>query len=517
MVQDIRIGELLMGDDSTPRRVNNLVTGNDTLYEIDCQNGDKFTVNKDHILCLKYSKNKHIYFSKSKCAYIVAWFDKSIKSKTFSNKQEAEKYIQDINENQYLEISVKNYLKLSNKLQSNFKCYMTGVDFNEKYIELDPYMLGIWLANNKNTDKYTDKYIGNSIEVNTTNSKILKYFRDNLYKYNCYFDYKDDCGYTIRSCENRNQFLEKLMKYDLKHIPFNYKCNSRSIRLSLLSGLIDSYGKYKNGNYILIQTNKTLTEDISYLCRSLGFYSCIKENLCKKTNDIYYCVYVSGDKLNDIPILSSSKQYKKYVYSRNLELISFKINEVGLGDYYGFTVDKNSKYLMGNFIVTHNSLVAALLFAELKMRHYKAEYVQEYAKTLVWQGRFDDLANQYNVSLEQYRMIKAVSGKVEFICLDSPLLIGLYYNRHHPTNVCNIEKTEFMIRSKMEEFDNIYIFLERNEEYPFETEGRIHSEEQSKNIDKQFLELLDELNIKYKTFKSDKRNIDAILEYVISS
>ena len=30
------------------------------------------------------------------------------------------------------------------------------------------------------------------------------------------------------------------------------------------------------------------------------------------------------------------------------------------------------------------SLVAALLFAELKMLHYKAEYIQEYAKILIW-------------------------------------------------------------------------------------------------------------------------------------
>jgi hypothetical protein len=172
-----------------------------------------------------------------------------------------------------------------------------------------------------------------------------------------------------------------------------------------------------------------------------------------------------------------------------------------------------------NFVAspsTGKSLMAALIFSELKMRHYKAEYVQEYAKTLIWQDRLDDLANQYNVSLEQYRMIKSVNGKVDYICLDSPLLLGVFYNRYHDGNVCNVDKTEKMILSKMSEFDNIYIFLERNEEFPYETEGRIHNEEQSNVIAVQLLDLLDELGIKYRKFKSDKKNVQDMLDYILN-
>ena len=172
-----------------------------------------------------------------------------------------------------------------------------------------------------------------------------------------------------------------------------------------------------------------------------------------------------------------------------------------------------------NFVASPSSgksLMAALIFSELKMKHYRAEYVQEYAKTLVWQGRLDELANQYNVSLEQYRMIKSVDGKVEYICLDSPLLLGLYYNRYHEDNVCDIPKTERMILSKMSEFENIYIFLDRNTEFPYETEGRIHTEEQSRVIATQLLELLDTLGIKYRRFKSDRSNVKEILDYILS-
>jgi ABC-type dipeptide/oligopeptide/nickel transport system ATPase component len=160
------------------------------------------------------------------------------------------------------------------------------------------------------------------------------------------------------------------------------------------------------------------------------------------------------------------------------------------------------------------SLMAALTFAELKMRHLKAEYVQEYAKTLVWQKRYEELDNQYQVSTEQYRMIKSVQNAVDYIVCDSGLIIGLFYNRYHPTNVCNVSKTEKMLKEKMAEFDNVYIYLERNDEFPYEREGRIQEEEEAKEIDTLFKSLLDELKLEYLSVVSSKESIPKILDYI---
>ena len=52
-VEDIKAGEMLMGDDSQPRTVLSLATGHDVMYEVISENGEAYTVNKDHILCLK--------------------------------------------------------------------------------------------------------------------------------------------------------------------------------------------------------------------------------------------------------------------------------------------------------------------------------------------------------------------------------------------------------------------------------------------------------------------------------
>lgn len=57
MVQDINVGEQIMGDDSTPRQVLNLVRGNDMMYKIINVKGESCVVNGEHILCLTYTNN----------------------------------------------------------------------------------------------------------------------------------------------------------------------------------------------------------------------------------------------------------------------------------------------------------------------------------------------------------------------------------------------------------------------------------------------------------------------------
>jgi hypothetical protein len=52
--QDIRIGDILMGDDGTERIVDNLLFGNDHLYQIIQSDGMEYVVNSKHTLLLKY-------------------------------------------------------------------------------------------------------------------------------------------------------------------------------------------------------------------------------------------------------------------------------------------------------------------------------------------------------------------------------------------------------------------------------------------------------------------------------
>lgn len=57
MVQDVEMGDQLMGDDNTPRTVQELFRGTDEMVQINPIKGDPFIVNKDHILSLKSVTN----------------------------------------------------------------------------------------------------------------------------------------------------------------------------------------------------------------------------------------------------------------------------------------------------------------------------------------------------------------------------------------------------------------------------------------------------------------------------
>lgn len=159
------------------------------------------------------------------------------------------------------------------------------------------------------------------------------------------------------------------------------------------------------------------------------------------------------------------------------------------------------------------SLDCALLFAELKLRGYVCEYAPEVAKQLVWQQRFDELDNQYHVSMQQYKLFKSMDGKVQFVITDGSLLHGLYYNRHNPTNVSNVDKTEEQILKWFREFNNIVLFLERGD-FHYEQAGRQQTEDQAKKIDGELRNILEYRMISYTVFNSESQHVKSMADYV---
>jgi hypothetical protein len=76
-----------MGDDCTPRRVQSLARGKDEMYDIIPIKGDSYTVNKEHILCLKASGFPSIRKNDNKHNknYNIRWIENNkINYKTFN-------------------------------------------------------------------------------------------------------------------------------------------------------------------------------------------------------------------------------------------------------------------------------------------------------------------------------------------------------------------------------------------------------------------------------------------------
>lgn len=366
LVQDIIVGDKIMGDDSKPRQVLSLGRGKDMMYDIIPVKGEKFRVNSEHILCLKQSGRGAIKVIKGKegNAYKTIRFNnitKKLSYKSFNSKDDAEKYLDSFTEEDNItEISVKDYLNLSDDIKDGWlKIYRKGVDFEYNCPEFDPYIIGLWLGDGSSS----------GTNITTQDAKVLTYLDKKLREYNLMLNHYSKYDYKIRSFtkgKNNNIMMNTLKKYNMinnKHIPDIYKINSRKVRLEVLAGLIDSDGTLAPSNTIQIsQVSKQLTNDIIYLARSLGFAAYSK---LKKTSWTYkgiknysnaYSILISGN-LDEIPTKIDRKKAKSRMQVKDVLVTGITIKEVGYGDYYGFTLDGNHRYLLGDFTVTHNTSV----------------------------------------------------------------------------------------------------------------------------------------------------------------
>jgi hypothetical protein len=78
----------------------------------------------------------------------------------------------------------------------------------------------------------------------------------------------------------------------------------------------------------------------------------------------YWTVYIGGN-LEIIPTRIKRKQAKETKRTRNPRISSLKVRSLGIGDYYGFAVDGNHRFLLGDFTVTHNSELVNMLSSSL--------------------------------------------------------------------------------------------------------------------------------------------------------
>jgi hypothetical protein len=103
MVQDIKTGDKLMGDDGSERNVLSVCKGKEKMFEVQQKNADNYIVNESHILSLILTKQHKI---------------KDIKYKN----------------GEIIDISVKDYNDLPISVKSFLKGYKCGINFNEQIV-----------------------------------------------------------------------------------------------------------------------------------------------------------------------------------------------------------------------------------------------------------------------------------------------------------------------------------------------------------------------------------------------
>lgn len=326
VVQNIVIGDMLMGPDSNPRVVESLARGMERMYRVTPVKGDPFTCNESHLLSLKDSRDH---------------------SSTIN-------------------MSVKEYLKQHDKFKHCHKLYRAGrISFsNSKVLTVDPYIFGVWLGD------------GTSVApaITTPDEEIVTALEKYAKKLGMRITSYDSAGsrcptYRITNGNtgaglNSNPILSFLRDNDLlgnKHIPQVYLTSSVEQRLQLLAGILDADGYLSHGTFDIIQKSKILAQDIAFLCRSLGFAAYLKEcqKFCtyngQRKGGTYFRICISGE-LETIPVILGRRKASPRMQKKSVLVTGFKVEDLGVGNYYGFTLKKSDGlFLLGDFTVTHNT------------------------------------------------------------------------------------------------------------------------------------------------------------------
>ena len=129
---------------------------------------------------------------------------------------------------------------------------------------------------------------------------------------------------------------------------------------------------------------------------------------------------------------------------------------------------------------------------KLKKQGFVTEYVQEYAKELVYDNNLIMLdghyEHQFAILNEQMKRINRLYGKVDFIVTDSPILLNnTYLNEDKNTEVYLAYSDS--VNKLYGLYNNFNYFVERDT-LVFEKEGRIHNLEQSIAIDNELKNML---------------------------
>lgn len=345
-VEDVTIGDLVMGPDSSPRTVQATTCGLGPMYLVRPKRGDPFTVNDEHVLSLKYA----LGHGHSKVKVV--------------------------------NLTVREVLDRGKRFRKGSFLYRTGVTFQPNPVPLDPYFLGLWLGDGTSSAPHitsADPEVEEFLQSFAARYPRLR-LRKTAKKNNKAHIYALSLvGKSIGKSPDRNPLtmaLETLGVLKNKHIPRSYLVNDEQVRLQLLAGLLDTDGCYdsKKRTFDLITKSKVLADTTAYLCRSLGFATTTRK--CQKSSQTgrvgtYYRLHIGGNDLNRIPIKIARKVAMARPAARTNGRLcrdvlhtGYTLEPLGVDYFFGFTLDADGLYLLGDFTVTHNSGKGSALAAQ---------------------------------------------------------------------------------------------------------------------------------------------------------
>lgn len=397
-IEDIKIGDQVMGPDGFPRNVLELHHGKDHMYEIKPSSGSNIQiVNSKHDIYYGY-KNHHtgeVEFKTSTPQEIMQKFEATPSCR--------DKY----------------FLYRSN-----------NVHFNDTKLSFDPYMLGLWLGDG-NCSKPT---------ITTMDPEIMSYLEQFAIEHNMRTRYeyipgeramninlvitdKSERGYHNKRVNYLLQNLKRIGVYNNKHIPEEYIYTSEENRLKLLAGLIDSDGWYdlkkKRFGFSQVGYRKQIVDAFAFIARSLGMKVSVRKKiakpnkLCKNVTKEHYVVSILSG-CERIPTrVVRKKAFGDKVWQKDINRTMFNVSYHGIGEYYGFSTDGDHLFLLDDFTIVHNSAsFNQITSLDLTMSNVIAEYIQLMDKIEILAGTISGITTQRQGEISSTELVGNVERSV---------------------------------------------------------------------------------------------------------
>lgn len=331
LVEHIITGDRLMGPDSTPRQVLELHRGQDAMFEIRPMKGDPFVVNAGHILtlvCTNGGRGSHA--------------------------------------GEIVDVVLTDYLDATPNFRHLHKLFRVPADFPvHAPPTVDPYFLGVLLG---------DGGLKHGVNVTTPDAEIAETIYVQAMQMGLRVRVEqlpDNLANTYHLVGTRgvsNVLIEVLRSLGLhgigaanKFLPVAYQRGDRDTRLAVLAGLLDTDGHLsRKVMYEYCSLSHQLAQDVAFVARSLGFLATLRRKIVAGVD--YWRVYISGN-CDRIPVRVLRKQAPPRRQVKNVLRTGFTVHPAGTGDYFGFTVDGDRRYLLDDFTVTHNSGKTIMLSA----------------------------------------------------------------------------------------------------------------------------------------------------------
>ena len=163
------------------------------------------------------------------------------------------------------------------------------------------------------------------------------------------------------------------------------------------------------------------------------------------------------------------------------------------------------------------STQASGLFTEMKRHHMSVEYTYEFPKEVAWEGNISQLKDQFFITANQHRNISRLYGKVDYIIVDSPIVLGCFYEQRYgdgyPASFYEMTGFSNFLWDLFKQYDNINILLTRNND-TYDPNGRLQNLDEAKEIDADIKETLLVNNIPFSEFNVGPNTAVDVFNYI---